>query len=339
MTVLGPLPSPIDQRVDRWGGGLPQYIVGHRSLVARVRSAVATQPGLAVCGAAYDGVGIPACVASGVAAAEQVLAGLASFARLPGENEAMADVREGAERPRDQRHHPVHHVVGVPRRAPAWATATGRRWPPRSPGLFEQLAAKDVVVRGDVRRRRAARGRRRHGLVARADVDDLQEAYSLFRRTELGRARSTRCGRSWRCTGRRSSTRVTCPRSWRTRRRGRTCASIRSSGPTSGTCCPTRNAARCSSSTGSRRGRYPDVRANTVASFALGDYEWILAFEADELHRIVDLMRDLRASRCAAARTRGGALLHRPPPLRGRPRRHPPLSPDLWRDTGRSEAL
>jgi chlorite dismutase len=41
---------------------------------------------------------------------------------------------------------------------------------------------------------------------------------------------------------------------------------------------------------------YPDVRANTVASFALGDYEWMLAFEADELHRIVDLMRELRAS-------------------------------------------
>jgi peroxiredoxin len=42
---------------------------------------------------------------------------------------------------------------------------------------------------------------------------------------------------------------------------------------------------------------FPDVRANTVSSFALGDYEWILAFEADELHRIVDLMRHLRASR------------------------------------------
>ncbi|EWT01915.1 hypothetical protein N865_12790 [Intrasporangium oryzae NRRL B-24470] len=42
---------------------------------------------------------------------------------------------------------------------------------------------------------------------------------------------------------------------------------------------------------------YPDVRANTIASFALGDYEWLLAFEADELFRIVDLMRDLRASR------------------------------------------
>jgi hydrogen peroxide-dependent heme synthase len=41
---------------------------------------------------------------------------------------------------------------------------------------------------------------------------------------------------------------------------------------------------------------YPDVRANTVSSFALGDYEWILAFEADELHRIVDLMRALRAA-------------------------------------------
>jgi peroxiredoxin len=41
---------------------------------------------------------------------------------------------------------------------------------------------------------------------------------------------------------------------------------------------------------------YKDVRANTVASFALGDYEWMLAFEADELHRIVDLMRHLRAS-------------------------------------------
>ena len=41
---------------------------------------------------------------------------------------------------------------------------------------------------------------------------------------------------------------------------------------------------------------YPDVRANTIAAFALGDYEWVLAFEADELHRIVDLMRELRAS-------------------------------------------
>jgi len=41
---------------------------------------------------------------------------------------------------------------------------------------------------------------------------------------------------------------------------------------------------------------FADVRANTVPSFALGDYEWLLAFEAPELHRIVDLMRELRAT-------------------------------------------
>jgi chlorite dismutase len=41
---------------------------------------------------------------------------------------------------------------------------------------------------------------------------------------------------------------------------------------------------------------YPDVRANTVSAFALGDYEWLLAFEADDLPRIVDLMRHLRGS-------------------------------------------
>jgi hydrogen peroxide-dependent heme synthase len=41
---------------------------------------------------------------------------------------------------------------------------------------------------------------------------------------------------------------------------------------------------------------YPDVRANTVPAFALGDFEWLLAFEADDLDRIVDLMRHLRGS-------------------------------------------
>ena len=41
---------------------------------------------------------------------------------------------------------------------------------------------------------------------------------------------------------------------------------------------------------------YPDVRANTVSAFALGDYEWLLAFEADDLARIVDLMRHLRSA-------------------------------------------
>ena len=48
----------------RWGGALPQYTVGHLDRVAAIRAAVAAQPGLAVCGAAYDGVGMPACVAT-----------------------------------------------------------------------------------------------------------------------------------------------------------------------------------------------------------------------------------------------------------------------------------
>jgi chlorite dismutase len=39
---------------------------------------------------------------------------------------------------------------------------------------------------------------------------------------------------------------------------------------------------------------FPDVRANTVTAFAMGDYEWMLAFEAPELHRIVDLMHKMR---------------------------------------------
>ena len=67
---------PVARRVTRWGGGLPQYNVGHLDRVARIRAAVAAQPGLAVAGAAYDGVGIPACVATARAAADQVLAHL-----------------------------------------------------------------------------------------------------------------------------------------------------------------------------------------------------------------------------------------------------------------------
>jgi protoporphyrinogen/coproporphyrinogen III oxidase len=66
--------APVAARVTRWGGGLPQYTVGHLDRVARIRSAVAGQPGLAVCGAAYDGIGIPACVATAQAAAAQVAA-------------------------------------------------------------------------------------------------------------------------------------------------------------------------------------------------------------------------------------------------------------------------
>jgi oxygen-dependent protoporphyrinogen oxidase len=63
---------PVESRVTRWGGGLPQYNVGHVDRVARIRAAVLQQPGLAVAGAAYDGLGIPACIASARAAAGRV---------------------------------------------------------------------------------------------------------------------------------------------------------------------------------------------------------------------------------------------------------------------------
>jgi oxygen-dependent protoporphyrinogen oxidase len=65
--------GPADVRVTRWGGALPQYTVGHLSRVERIRAAVGREPGLAVCGAAYDGIGIPACIATARAAATQVL--------------------------------------------------------------------------------------------------------------------------------------------------------------------------------------------------------------------------------------------------------------------------
>ncbi len=64
--------APAAHRITRWGGALPQYTVGHLDRVARIRASVAAQPGLAVCGAAYEGVGIPACVATARAAASQV---------------------------------------------------------------------------------------------------------------------------------------------------------------------------------------------------------------------------------------------------------------------------
>jgi oxygen-dependent protoporphyrinogen oxidase len=68
--------APVAARVTRWGGALPQYNVGHAARVAGIRASVAGQPGLAVCGAAYDGVGIPACIASARTAADQITAHL-----------------------------------------------------------------------------------------------------------------------------------------------------------------------------------------------------------------------------------------------------------------------
>lgn len=71
--AVGPLPRLLDSRITRWGGGLPQYAVGHLTLVARLRASLPA--GLAVAGAAYDGVGVPAVAKSGQDAARALLAG------------------------------------------------------------------------------------------------------------------------------------------------------------------------------------------------------------------------------------------------------------------------
>jgi len=75
--VLGPLPVPVDTAVTRWGGGLPQYPPGHLDRVTRAKAALPR--GLALAGAGYAGVGIAACVASGLAAANEIAAVLKEY--------------------------------------------------------------------------------------------------------------------------------------------------------------------------------------------------------------------------------------------------------------------
>ncbi len=58
--------EPLETRLVRWGGGLPQYLVGHQARVDAVRSAVTEVPGLAIAGAAFRGVGVPACIRDGL---------------------------------------------------------------------------------------------------------------------------------------------------------------------------------------------------------------------------------------------------------------------------------
>ncbi|MDH6125896.1 hydrogen peroxide-dependent heme synthase [Kitasatospora sp. GP82] len=162
--------------------------------------------------------------------------------------------------------------------------------------LFEQLAAKDVTVRGtyDV-----------SGLRADADVmiwwhsgdsDNLQEAYNRFRRTGFGRALEP----VW------SNMALHRPAEFN---KSHIPAFLADEHAREYVCVypfvrsyewyllPDEERRAMLAEHGRMARGYPDVRANTVASFALGDYEWLLAFEADELHRIVDLMRDLRPSR------------------------------------------
>ncbi|WP_027346338.1 hydrogen peroxide-dependent heme synthase [Hamadaea tsunoensis] len=163
-------------------------------------------------------------------------------------------------------------------------------------GLFERLADKDVTIRGtyDV-----------SGLRADADLmiwwhsssaDALQDAYGLLRRTALGRSLAP----VW------SQAALHRPAEFN---RSHIPAFLAGEEARAYICVypfvrsyewyllPDAERREMLAEHGQMARGYPDVRANTVASFALGDYEWMLAFEADELHRIVDLMRDLRASR------------------------------------------
>ena len=161
--------------------------------------------------------------------------------------------------------------------------------------LFEELAGKDVVVRGtyDV-----------SGLRADADLmvwwhaetpEALQEAYTRLRRTALGR----RLEPVW------SQMALHRPAEFN---RSHIPAFLADEEPRRFVCVypfvrsyewyllPDEERRDMLKEHGMQARGYPDVRANTVAAFALGDYEWMLAFEADELDRIVDLMRHLRGS-------------------------------------------
>ncbi|MFI9052234.1 hydrogen peroxide-dependent heme synthase [Streptomyces sp. NPDC053427] len=161
--------------------------------------------------------------------------------------------------------------------------------------LFAQLAAKDVVVRGtyDV-----------SGLRADADImiwwhsessDALQEAYNLFRRTRLGRTLEP----VW------SNMALHRPAEFN---KSHIPAFLADEQPRAYVSVypfvrsyewyllPDEDRRRMLADHGKMARGFPDVRANTVPSFSLGDYEWVLAFEADELYRIVDLMRHLRGS-------------------------------------------
>lgn len=71
-TVTGIPITPLEAVVQRWPGGLPQYAPGHTERIATLESAIAPLDGIAVAGAYLHGVGVPACVASGTAAAERV---------------------------------------------------------------------------------------------------------------------------------------------------------------------------------------------------------------------------------------------------------------------------
>jgi peroxiredoxin len=162
--------------------------------------------------------------------------------------------------------------------------------------LIDQLAEKGVVTRGlyDVA-----------GFRADADLmiwwvapssDDLQEAWSRFRQTGLGRA----CEPVWSAIALHRPAEFNkshVPAYLAGEDPGRFVCVYPFNRSYEGYLLPDDERRDMLKEHGMMARTFPDVRANTVAAFALGDYEWILAFEAEELHRIVDLMRELRGAR------------------------------------------
>jgi peroxiredoxin len=163
-------------------------------------------------------------------------------------------------------------------------------------GLLDELLGKEVYTRGTYDLA---------GYKAEADLlvwwtcpdpDVLQEAFSRFRTTDLGRHLEV----VWTSVG------LHRPAEFN---RGHIPAFVRREDPRKYVCVYPFNRSlewyllpdferRGMLAEHGQMGRdFEDVRANTVAAFALGDYEWLLAFEADELHRLVDCLRHLRGSR------------------------------------------
>ena len=280
--VFGLTVDPVDVRVQRWIDAMPQYGPGHADLVARCgpgcrrgwpwRAATWTASGCRRVSRRPGARSRPAASGSGTIGVMAKLDYDALNSTLRYLMFSVFSVRAGE--------------LGEQREAVIDDAAT----------FFKQQEERGVVVRGlyDVA-----------GLRADADfmiwthaerVEALQATYADFRRTTaLGRA----CSPVW------SSVALHRPAEFN---KSHIPAFLAGEEPGNYICVypfvrsyewyllPDEERRRMLAEHGMAAREYKDVRANTVPAFALGDYEWILAFEAPELDRIVDLMRELRAT-------------------------------------------
>jgi oxygen-dependent protoporphyrinogen oxidase len=76
--LLGIERAPLFAEVSKWERSMPQYHLGHLKRVKRIKERIASQPGLALAGNAYSGLGIPDCIRSGEAAADSIVSSVES---------------------------------------------------------------------------------------------------------------------------------------------------------------------------------------------------------------------------------------------------------------------